>query len=64
MFGNKKVTGVQNYPKVEIDFNPVVPKLKRISDKTKVNIRYALIAPFAFAHIHWDSKISEIVYEV
>jgi len=67
MFGiNKKnkPMGIQNYPIVEIDFNPKIPALKKIKDKTKINIRYSLIAPFTFAHIYWDKKISEVRYEV
>ena len=56
--------GIQNYPKVEINFFPEVPMLRKIEDKTQVNIRYTLIAPFAFAHIYWNNKISELVYEI
>jgi len=54
--------GIQNYPIVEIDFNPKIPALKKIKDKTKINIRYSLIAPFTFAHIYWDKKISGIKF--
>lgn len=52
------------YPKVSINFSPENPQFKKLADKTRVNIRYSLISPFAFAHIYWDSKISEMVYEV
>ena len=38
--------------------------MNRIEDKTKIDIRYALISPFAFAHIYWDEKIYEVVYEI
>lgn len=55
---------IQTYPKVEIDFSPKVPPLKRIEDKTKIDVRYSLISPFAFAHIHWDPKIFEVVYDI
>jgi len=57
-------TGIQNYQRVLIDFSPKIPALKKITDKTKINIRYSLIAPFAFAHIYWNPKISEVIYEV
>ena len=60
----KEAGGMNNYPKVEIDFSPRIPPLRKMPDKTKINVRYSLIAPFAFAHIHWDPKISEVVYEV
>ncbi len=58
------VNSIQTYPKVEIDFIPKIPPIKRIKDKTKIDIRYGLISPFAFAHIYWDSKISEVVYDI
>jgi flagellar protein FlaI len=29
-----------------------------------MNIRYALIPPYAFAHVYWNSKINEVMYEV
>ena len=38
--------------------------LKKIKDKTKIDIRYCLIAPYAFVHIHWDPAIYEVVYEI
>jgi len=60
----KPKIGIQGYEKVEINFNPKIPKMKKILDKTKVNVRYSLIAPFAFAHIYWNKEISEIIYEV
>jgi len=55
---------VMDYPRVPIDFSPQMPPLKRVEDKTKINIRYLLIAPFAFAHIYWDAENSELKYEV
>ncbi len=57
-------SGIQSFKRPAINFNTIIPELKKQKDKTKVNIRYTLIEPFAFAHIHWDEKISEIVYEV
>jgi flagellar protein FlaI len=55
---------VKSFPKVAIDFNPKIPAIKKIKDKTQVDIRYSLIAPFTFAHIHWDPKNFELVYDV
>jgi flagellar protein FlaI len=55
---------VSTYPKVVIDLSPRFPKIKKMEDKTKTNVRYALIPPFTFAHIYWNPKISEVVYEV
>ncbi|MEK6906670.1 MAG: type II/IV secretion system ATPase subunit [Nanoarchaeota archaeon] len=60
----KDNVGIQNYPKVNINFSPKIPLLKKIKDKTQVDVRYCLIEPFAFVHIYWDSKIYELVYEI
>src|SRR3989338_4348177 len=49
---------------ISINPNPVVPALPRVTDKTKVDVRYALIEPFANAHIYWDSEVGELVYNV
>ncbi|HTY43833.1 MAG TPA: type II/IV secretion system ATPase subunit [Patescibacteria group bacterium] len=55
---------IGSYEKVNIDFNPKFPPLKKVTDKTKIDVRYSLIAPFAFVHIYWNPKIYELVYEV
>lgn len=39
-------------------------ELPTIKDKTKLNIRYPLIAPFAYAHIFWDEKTHELIYQI
>ena len=49
---------------VNIDLNPPIPSLPRVRDKKRVDMRYMLISPFAGAHIHWDEKIGELVYEL
>ena len=55
---------MQNYPRVKVDFSPQIPLLKKVRDKTKINVRYALISPFAFVHIYWDKKNYEMVYDI
>jgi flagellar protein FlaI len=60
----ESLTYIKDYPRPDINFNPVIPPLKRIKDKTKIDVRYCLIAPYAFVHIHWDQKIYEVVYEI
>jgi flagellar protein FlaI len=60
----ESLTYIKDYPRPEINFNPVIPPLKRIKDKTKIDVRYCLISPYAFVHIHWDQKIYEVVYEI
>jgi len=47
-----------------IDLKPSIPALPPLQDKTKVDVRYALISPYAYAHIFWDFKKSELVYEL
>jgi len=55
---------VMNYPQVAIDFVPRIPPLKKVKDKTKIDVRYCLVSPFAYAHIYWDPKEYEVVYDV
>jgi len=57
-------TDIAKFPKVEIDFNPKIPLLRKIADKSHVNVRYGLISPFTFAHIYWDPKLFELVYDI
>ena len=59
-----KKLGIQDYPQVAIDFSPRIPKVKREKDKTKIDIRYCLIAPFAYVHIYWDQKEYEVIYHI
>jgi len=55
---------VKNYPRPKINFSPKPPMIREVKDKTKIDVRYALVSPFAYAHIHWDPKISEVLYTV
>ena len=41
-----------------------IPNLPEIADKTKVDVRYPLLAPYAYAHIHWDDPNTELVYDI
>lgn len=43
---------------------PVIPALPKFEDKKEVNVRYMLISPFASAHIYWNGKTREMVYDV
>jgi flagellar protein FlaI len=56
--------GIKDYPRVNINFNPYVPPIRKIKDKTKIDVRYSVISPFAFIHVHWDPKEYEVIYEV
>ncbi len=50
--------------RIIINLSPGIPALPRIKDKTRVDIRYMLISPYASAHIFFDKKLLELVYEV
>lgn len=63
MMAQKKV-GILDYPQVAIDFAPTVPPMKKTKDKTKVNVRYCIVSPFAYIHIYWDPKQYELIYDV
>lgn len=49
---------------ININIRPSVPPLKRFDNKADIDIRYSLISPYANAHIYWDSKESELVYDL
>ena len=49
---------------IKINPTPAIPALPRLTDKTKINVRYSLIAPYANANIKWDSKNSELIYNL
>lgn len=61
---NKQQVDVQNYPQPEINFSPNIPPLKKVKDKSTIDVRYALISPFAFVHIYWNPQINELAYEI
>lgn len=64
MAKKQNLQGISNYPRVQIDFNPQIPPLKKVKDKSTVNVRYPLLSPFVFAHIYWNPKIYELVYDI
>jgi len=60
----KESKGIYNYPRAFIDFSPRIPVLRKMRDKSKINMKYCLIAPFAYAHIHWDPIKYEVFYDI
>lgn len=56
--------GEQGAPEFFIDLRPRFVKLPDISEKEKINIRYPLLPPYAFAHIYWDNTVKELLYSV
>ena len=47
-----------------INLNPKFPSIPSVVDKTKIDVRYIVIAPYASIHIYWDEKLREVIYEV
>jgi archaeal flagellar protein FlaI len=41
-----------------------ITSLPDFDDHRKINVRYPLIAPYAYAHIYWDKKLNELIYYV
>ena len=54
----------QGTPEFFIDLRPRFVKLPDINVKEKINIRYPLLPPYAFAHIYWDDEAKELLYSV
>jgi flagellar protein FlaI len=52
----------QNKP--VLNLTPKIPSLPKFEDKTKIDVRYLLIAPYVSCHIYWNPGISELVYEI
>ena len=48
----------------DINLNPTIPAIPKQQDKKKVDVRYMLIPPYASAHIYWNNKLGELVYEL
>ncbi|MEM4330541.1 MAG: type II/IV secretion system ATPase subunit [Candidatus Pacearchaeota archaeon] len=49
-----------------IEIKPLdrAPSIKDFQDKTKINLIYPLLAPFAYAHIFFDPTSNQVVYNV
>ena len=56
--------GIQSYVRPVINLTQTFPPLKKIKDKSQIDVRYAVISPFAFVHIYWDPKNYEVMYEI
>jgi len=49
---------------MKINLNPQIPQIPKFEDKTKIDVRYMVIAPYVSIHIYWDEKIGEVIYDV
>ncbi len=52
---------IEEKPLFSIDTKPTIPSFPDV-EKEKINIKYPLIPPYAYAHIFWDSQNKELVY--
>jgi len=49
---------------VKINLNPQVPALPKFDDKTKIDVRYMVIAPYVSVHIYYDTNLGEVIYDL
>ena len=42
----------------------IIPSLPEITNPRTLDVRYPLIPPYAYAHISWDEKNTELVYKI
>lgn len=49
---------------IHVNLTPPIPALPKLNDKTKIDLRYSLIEPYANVHIYWDAKAGELVYDI
>jgi type IV secretory pathway ATPase VirB11/archaellum biosynthesis ATPase/thymidylate synthase ThyX len=48
----------------KIDTEQQIPTLTLPEKKEQVDVKYPLIAPYAYAHIYWDATAKELIYKV
>lgn len=41
-----------------------IPTIPQTTDKKKIDFKYPLIEPYAYAHIYWDAQNNELVYDL
>jgi archaeal flagellar protein FlaI len=46
----------------KIEPNLQIVEFPDIKDRTQIDVRYPLLAPYAYAHIYWDTKQKELMY--
>jgi archaeal flagellar protein FlaI len=47
-----------------LELNPPLPSLPSSDEKTLVDVRYVIVAPYVSAHVHWDIPKREVLYEI
>jgi len=64
LFNKKKEEKLETTTSFKIKKNEEVISLPEIVDKRKLDIKYPLLEPYAYAHISWDKENNELVYFV
>jgi len=49
---------------ITLNLNPQIPSIPSFEDKTKIDVRYVVISPYASIHIYWNSSLGELIYDV
>jgi len=49
---------------IHINTSPKIPSIPLFDDKTKINVRYMVLAPFVSVHIYYDQNIGEVIYDL
>ncbi|MEK6862084.1 MAG: hypothetical protein AABY07_09040, partial [Nanoarchaeota archaeon] len=47
----------------KIEITPELPTFEDVP-RDQIDIRYALIAPYAYAHIKWDEEAKSLIYNI
>jgi len=48
----------------KIDTSKEIPPLPDYKTKEEIDVKYPLIPPYAYAHIHWDEEAGEVKYDI
>ena len=48
----------------KLEDNPEIPKIPDFTDQKIVDFKYPLIPPYAYAHVKWDNRASELLYSI
>jgi len=48
----------------QIDFSQKIFDLPELKDRTKIDLRYPLLPPYAYVHVFWDKENQELMYVV
>lgn len=50
--------------KFKIDLYPNLVTIPKFEKRQQVDVRYPLLPPYAFVHIHWNNDTNDLIYEI